>query len=76
MGVRSNEKLYSKMIEDKMTSEYSGKYENPGLSSELVVYVIKMACHWLIMERRDEFDKGAFTGELNRMICLYLGLDG
>jgi hypothetical protein len=26
--------------------------------------------------RSGEFDKGAFTGELNRMICSYLGHDG
>jgi hypothetical protein len=74
--IRSNEKLYSKIIEENMTAEYPDKYENPGLSSELVVYVIKMACHWLIMERCNEFDKGAFIIELNRMICSYLGLDG
>ncbi len=73
--IRSNEKLYSKTIEERMTAEYPGKYENPALSSELVVFVIKMSCHWLIMERRDEFDKGAFIGELNRMICSYLGID-
>lgn len=74
--IRSNEKLYAKTIEERMTAEYPGKCENPVLSSELVVYVIKMACHWLIMERREEFDKSAFIRELNRMICSYLGLDG
>lgn len=74
--IRSNEKLYAKMVEERMTAEYPGKYENPVLSSELVVYVIKMACHWLVMERREEFDKSAFIRELNRMICSYLGLDG
>jgi len=74
--IRSNEKMYAKTIEERMAAEHPGKYENPVLTSELVVFVIKMACHWFVMERRDEFDKNEFIGELNRMACSYLGLDG
>jgi hypothetical protein len=56
--------MYAKTIEERMAAEHPGKYENPVLTSELVVFVIKMACHWFVRERRDEFDKNEFIGEL------------